>query len=142
MKLLDVIQSGSFTRKAGSRELFRANNGNSTKLIVGAALVPLWAAFTSRMVRNHGACLLEDSPTRASPEPQVRSLAPCFTVRSPDWDMTPDIRAMCLVAPDFLSGSLIDDGHERRRADRAHLSGTATTHLPPNRPQITTLGPT
>ena len=66
------------------------------------------------MVRNHGACLLEDSSTRASPEPQVRSLAPCFTVRSPDRDMTPDIRAMCLVAPDFLSGSLIDDGHEHR----------------------------
>ena len=94
------------------------------------------------MVRNHGAWLLEDSPTRASPEPQVRPLAPCFTVRSPDRDMTPDIRAMCFVAPDFLSGSLIDDGHERRRADRAHLSGTAETHLPPNRPQITTLGPT
>ena len=142
MKLLYVIQSESSTRKAGSRGLFRASVANSTKLIVGAALVPLWAAFTSRMVRNHGACLLEDSSTRASPEPQVRPLAPCFTVRSPDRDMTPDIRAMCFVAPDFRSGSLIDGGLERRHADRAHLSGTATTHLPPNRPQITTLGPT
>ena len=49
----------------------------------------------SRMVRNHGAGLLEDSPTRASPEPQVRPPAPCFTVRSQDRDMTPDIRPMC-----------------------------------------------
>ena len=142
MKLLYVIQSESFTRKAGSRELFRARVANSTKLIVGAALVPLWAAFTSRMVRNHGAWLLEDSPTRASPEPQVRSLAPCFTVRSPDRDMTPDIRAMC-HRPHYCSGgSLVDIGLGTRRGHRARLKGTARSHLPPNRPQITTLGPT
>ena len=38
--------------------------------------------------------------------------------------------------------SLIDDALESRRAHRAHRSGTADSHLPPNRPQITTLGPT
>ena len=48
---------------------------------------------------------------RASPEPQVRPPAPCFTVRSQDRDQDtpPDIRPMCLGAPDFRSGSLIDD---------------------------------
>ena len=86
--------------------------------------------------------LLEGSLTCASAEPQVRPLEPCFTVRSPDWDMPPDIRPMCLVAPDFLSGSLVDGALESRRAQRARLTGTANSHLPPNRPQITTLGPT
>ena len=81
------------------------------------------------MVQNHGAGLLEDPPTRASPEPQVRPLAPRFTVRSPGRDMSPDIRPMCLDVPDFRSGSLIDDALESRRALRAHPSGTATTHF-------------
>ena len=85
-------------------------------LIVVRPTTPLGTAFTTRMVRDHGAGLLEDSPTRASPEPQVRPLAPCFTVRSQDRDMSPDIRPMCLGAPDFLSCSLIDDALESRRA--------------------------
>ena len=55
--------------------------------------------------------------------------------------MSPDIRSMCFGAPDFLSGSLIDDALESRRVHREHRPGTAETHLPPNRPQITTLGP-
>ena len=110
--------------------------------IVVRPTTPLGTAFTPRMVRNHGAGLLEDSATRASPEPQVRPLAPCFTARSPGRGTSPDIRPMCLGAPDFRSGSLIDDALESPRAHRAHPSGTATTHFPPNRPQITTLGPT
>ena len=93
------------------------------------------------MVRNCGAGLLEDSPTRASAGPQVRPLAPCFTARSQDWDMPPGIRPMCLGAPDFSGCSLIDDALESPRAHRAHRSGAARTHLPPIRPQITTLGP-
>ena len=82
------------------------------------------------MVRSHGAGLLEDSPVRASPEPQVRPLAPCFTVRSPGRDTTPDIRPMCFGAPDFRSCSLINDALESRRAQRALRSGTATTENP------------
>ena len=121
---------------------FGSATANPHELIVVRPTTPLGAAFTSRMVRNRGAGLLEDSPTRASPEPQVRPLAPCFTVRSPDRDMSPDIRPMCLGAPGFRSGSLIVDALESRRAHRAHLPGTATTHFSPNRPQITTLGPT
>ena len=75
---------------------------------------PLGTAFTSRMVRNRGAGLLEDSPTRASPGPQVRPLlAPCFTVRSPDRDMSPDFRPICLGAPDFLSWAHADDALSR-----------------------------
>ena len=49
--------------------------------------------------------MLEDPPIRASPEPQVRPPAPCFTARSPGRYryMPPDIRPMCLGAPDFRS---------------------------------------
>ena len=98
--------------------------------------------LTSRMVRNHGAGLLEDSPARASAEPQVRPLAPCFTARSQGRDMSPNIRPMFLGAPDFLSCTHADDTLESRRAHPAFLTGVAETHLPPNRPQITALGPT
>ena len=93
------------------------------------------------MVRNHGAGLLEDSPTRASAEPQVRPLAPCFTVRSQGRDMSPGIRPMCFGAPDFISCPLVNDALESRRAHPACLMGAAETHFPPNRPQITTLAP-
>ena len=85
------------------------------------------------MVRNHGAGLLEDSPTRASPEPQVRPPAPCFTVRSQGRDMPPDIRPMCFGAPDFLSCPLVNDALESRRAHRALQSGAADDS-PPAKP--------
>ena len=82
------------------------------KAIVIRPTTPLGAVSTSRMARNRGgASLLEDSPTRASPEPQVRPLAPCFTVRSLERDITPGI-----VAPDCPGGFLIDDALEGRRA--------------------------
>ena len=57
------------------------------------------------MVRVAG--LLEDPPTRASPGPPVRPLAPCFTVRFPDRDMQPGIRQMCLGASE--GSKLLDD---------------------------------
>ena len=71
---------------------------NAAKLIVVRPTEPLRTAFTSRMVRNRGAGLLEDSPIRASPGLQVRPLAPCFAVgRSPDRDMPPEVGSPCPV---------------------------------------------
>ena len=89
---------------------------STTKPIAVRPTAPLRTAFTSRMVRNRGADLLEDSTTRASPdEPQevrLRPLAPCFTVRSPDRDMPHATRHLspvrALQIPDFPGGSLID----------------------------------
>ena len=93
------------------------------------------------MMRNHGAvllrALLKDSPARGSAEPQVRPLAPCFTVWSQGRDMPSDIRPICFGAPDFCSFPLVNDALESRRVHQEHRSGTAETHLPPNRPQIT-----
>ena len=83
------------------------------------------------MVRNHGADLLEDSPTRASPEPQVRPLAPCFTVRSPGRDMSPDIRPVCFGADDGATdgraadGSADDGAADGRAADGSADDGAA-----------------
>ena len=45
-----------------------------------------------------------------------------------------------LWRPGFLSCAHADDALESQRAYRARLMGAAETHLPPNRPQITTLG--
>jgi hypothetical protein len=78
---------------------------SSSSFIVVRQTTPLGAAFTSRMVRNHGAGLPEDSPTRASPEPQVRPPAPCFTVRSRDRDTPPGIFGKCALAPPIFSAA-------------------------------------
>ena len=136
-----AIQSESFTRKPRRNELFRSA---TAKPVMVYCRPPDYTArgglHVAEGAENHGAGLLEDSPTRASPESQVRPLAPCFTVRSQDRDMSPDIRPMCLGAPDFLSCPLVNDALESRRVHPARLMGAADSHLPPNRPQITTLG--
>ena len=55
--------------------------------------------------------------------------------------MPPGIRPMFLGAPGFRSCPLVNDALlESRRAHPTCLMGAAETHLPPNRPQITTLG--
>ena len=68
------------TRKPRRNEVVRRPRQNPWWFIVVRPTKPLGVAFTSRVVRNHGAGLLEDSPTRASAGPQVRPPAPCFTV--------------------------------------------------------------
>ena len=56
--------------------LSEAPRQNPDELIVVRPTKPLGTAFTTWVVRNPGAGLLEDSPTRASPKPQVDPLAP------------------------------------------------------------------
>ena len=74
---------------------------------------PSHRGWCGTMVR---ACSETRQPVRRpNLRPQVRPLAPCFTVRSPGRNMPPDIRPMCHGAPDFRSCSLIADALESRR---------------------------
>ena len=79
---------------------------------------------------------LQEHHPATSPEAQVRGRAPSLARTPPSLRATHYIHRTCRGPRDFRSGSHVDRPVLRISAHRAILSGTATTHLPPNCPAV------